>query len=615
MAGLLTPIDPDSIGLMDNLPALQYQPQQPGLLSRISGALSGALTNNPLLDMGLGIMASAGQLGGGVGAGAMQGAQLYRQQQQGALQQQLGRQQLASSGLNAALMAPWLRSAGLLTPQVKGLLDQITGQQSQPSTGLQSASQLPTSAPAAPSTLAATDAPAAPNAAPASMSGPQPSNGLPDPWNLMQQGTFFASSPVPMFQERGKAMIQAANTIFANDPRYVTPRAQAASALAQDQYAIQQAQASGDPLALQAARMKYLTDSKLVNVGQYNGTVTTLGGLTPEQVGASSVSPQRGTQVINGVESPLAGAPQTTQALAAAQAQGEAAGKTINLVDPSSGATTPVPLDQYLQFMRQFTPAQAAAGQTPISALGPSQEHQLAATGQESGKYISDLQTQADNARQANYTLDQMSTVARGVVLGPAAPAKAWMQNAATAMAQLFGANPPAQALGNYQELTKYANQVAFAATRQMGSREAAQIVHLQMESNPNPRLMPQAFADLVGSMRAMNSYIVAKNTAIQGVATDKASALKAASTWTNQVDPRVWDLSLSPQMATKFAPQIGFKGIATAIPFMANEDAISVMRNLPASMRTQVLRGLPDSVAQQILTGLQQSSGATGAF
>ncbi|HWG75559.1 MAG TPA: hypothetical protein VN660_02065 [Steroidobacteraceae bacterium] len=596
----MTQIDPNAVASAAPNPTITVPPS---LLQRIASGLNtfnqgvGAGMNSPLFSLGMGML-SAAQPFSDPGK-AIMGARQAQLQNQG-LQQQNLMQQLYFQALQDPQMMAAMGSGGLLPqqPAPTGLLPpqaaQTVGSPGQPPGGS-----------------------AAMPSAPAASGQPPNQLGFPNvnPGQLYQQGVLLSGSMIPQYRERGQAMIKEADALMQNDPRYVTSKAQAASELAQDQYAMQQAQAGGDPVAMQAARMRYLTDSKLVNPAAYNGNVTTFGGLTPQQLGMSTFSPSTGMQTQNGQASLMPGYAGAEQQRAAAQATGEAAGKTINLTDPHSGAQTAVPMDQYLQFMRRFTPQQAASGQAPITQLGPAQQSQLAKTGEESGTYLSQLQDQADAATNTNYSLAQMNAAAKNVMLGPAAPARQWLQNSATALAQMFGVTPPAKELTNYQELDKYANQIAFAATRQMGSREAAQIVHLQMSSNPNKALMPQAFAGLVQSMQAANNYAIAKNTAIQGVATDKASALQAAATWTSKIDPRVWDLSLGPDLASRFAGQIGTTKIATALPVMANDDAIAVMRNLPQSMRAQVLRSLPVNVKQQLLQGLQQGAGATGTY
>jgi hypothetical protein len=620
MAGLLDSVQVDPNALAGTLPDLSGSIPSPSLWQRLQNGFDtfetgynkfnngvGAGMQSPLFNLGLGLM-SAAQPFADPGK-SIQGAMGNMLAQQG--QRLQNAQGLTSMGL----MADALQKAHI---QLPAGVQQYLQQQ-----GLMPPADTPQSG---------LFAPAPPTAAPAQTAAINPpvqaTQPIADPLQpYLQQydtGMQLVSSPaaqyLPYLRAQGQAMMDEAKLRIANDPGLATRMEAAKGQLAQDQYAIQQAQASGDPGALQAAAVRYLTDAKRVNVASYNGAVTTLGIGPNGQLDTSTLNPVQGVRTLNGVESPIPGAPQTQAALAGAKAGAESGAQYAPVYDAQGKQIGFAPRASILS----QAPAAAASTATPGAGaggvsfgIGPAQQAQLAKTGEESGSYLSELQTQADNATNANYALDQMATAARNVVLGPAAPARQWAENAAATLGQLFGVTPSGKELTNYQELDKYANQIAFAATRQMGSREAAQIVHLQMQSNPNKSLMPQAFSGLVQSMRAMNSYIQAKNTAIQGVASDKASALQAASTWTSKIDPRVWDLSLGPQLASRFATQIGAPKIATALPVMANDDAIAVMRNLPQTMRAQVLRGLPVSVKQQILQGLTQpaSAGATWTF
>ncbi|MGH9352343.1 MAG: hypothetical protein ACRD2G_09310, partial [Terriglobia bacterium] len=125
---------------------------------------------------------------------------------------------------------------------------------------------------------------------------------------------------------------------------------------------------------------------------------------------------------------------------------------------------------------------------------------------------------------------------------------------------------------------------------RQMGSREAAQIVHLQMQSNPNKELTANAFTDLAGSMKAMNSYVMAKNYAIQQGSQQSGNPQLAAAKWTKDIDPRVWDLTLSPQMGEKWASTIGVNKIESAWPYLSQDEQQSVIANIPPDLRKQWL-------------------------
>jgi hypothetical protein len=457
-----------------------------------------------------------------------------------------------------------------------------------------------------------------------------------DPYRMLDVGTMGVLAGAP----EGEALINAAKTRLQFDPNIATRMEAAKSAVAQDQQMIRDALAQGnEPLARAIYNGKFQEDLGLLKVSSMGGIQTRIDPITGR---IDTFNPSTGIQSQGGVASLISGMAGALQQKSGAEALGQAQGELVPMVDPRTHQTVYVPKSALLGGSAPrppgapspsapgatpvSTPAPGAAsanaggapsqpGGPPIAGLSPGQKGFLEERGKESAQYVSKLQDAADSATNTNYALDQMVTAARGVQLGPGAPARAWIENAAAGLGQQFGIAPP-QELANYEQLDKYANQIAFAATRQMGSREAAQIVNLQMQSNPNKQLVPEAFAGLAQSMKAMNNYIIAKNTAIQAQSgADNDSALQAASVWTQRIDPRVWDLSLGPELAGKFAGSIGVAKIATAIPVMASEDGIAVIRNLPASMRAPVLARLPTAVKQEILTGMQQPGGATGGW
>lgn len=413
----------------------------------------------------------------------------------------------------------------------------------------------------------------------------------------------------------------------ANDPRLVTQRAAASSQLAQDQYNIQQAKASGDKTALTAATMRYLTDAKAVDIANNNNAVTTFGGITPEMLGMSASNPGQGTQTIGGVQSAIPGAPQTQEQLAGAKAKGEAQGELQELTDTTGGITGQKGAKYYVPKSTLLGGSSGAVSQPgaatgprsvpPLATQGPEQAAQQTAAGEKAGEELGEFNKNADAARQANYTLDQLRALGKGVTLGPGAPAKEWLEQVATPLAQAFGMQPPGE-LGSYQQINKFGNTLAFNAARAMGSREAAQIVQMQVQSNPNKGLVSDAYNGLIDSMSAMNNYVLAKNNAVQAAATGgQITARQAIANWETQIDPKVWDLAVSPALASRFAGQIGANKIAQTLPFMASPDAISTMRNISPTMQAQVLRGLPPAAKQEILSALQGTaqSGATGTF
>jgi hypothetical protein len=231
----------------------------------------------------------------------------------------------------------------------------------------------------------------------------------------------------------------------------------------------------------------------------------------------------------------------------------------------------------------------------------------LSERGTQSGDYLTASQKASDDATTANYALNNVVAASKGASIGPGAPAREFIEKQAGTLAQIFGGQPPAE-LANYQELDKYGNQLGFATARSMGSREAAQIVTMAIQSNPNKTLTPQAFGWIANSMQAMNNYVIAKNTALQGAdQRTPGSAQQAGAQWNAVVDPRVWDLSLDPGMAATVAPKIGVAAIARTMPLMSSADAVSAFRNLPTAMRAQVLAGLPPAAKAELAQGLQQ--------
>jgi hypothetical protein len=404
-----------------------------------------------------------------------------------------------------------------------------------------------------------------------------------DPVSLARFG--LMASVLPFTQPVGKAAMQAAQIAMQTNPQLATQMAAAKSALSQDQQLYQQAQQGGDKLGMRAAQMKYLKDAGMVNVAAYNGAVTTMGGITPSQVGANTLNPVQGIQTQNGVESPIPGALATQQAQAAAKGLGGAAGRTVEV------GGVPVPALRVLGGAGATTPSAGAPGANPfLGLLGQARyTSDTAAQGAELGKTY---QEGADAARQTNYALDQMIQDANQASLGPAAGVKEWIDKRGAGLAQLFGLNIPTPELNSYQELDKYGNQVAFAAARQMGSREAAQVVQLQIESNPNKSLTPTAFADLAGSMKAMNSYVIAKNLAVQQAAQQNGGNLQIASAqWAKSIDPRVWDLTLSPTMGQKWASNIGKAKIEGAWQYLTADEQQALVRNIPMALRKQWLQ------------------------
>lgn len=565
----------------------------------------GATMNSPLFTLGMGMLNGGTGLNN-VGNGIMQAQQTQAQTQGLQLQ----------NAMQRMMMGPYLQAlqgGGSEDAAMQGLLGGA------PQGAPQSTAAGPPLPPSQPGAIPNGATPAQTQPLPPQGPAPQ-AQSQPDPFAIMRQAIPMMGSPIPFVAARGKAYYDYAQQLLQRSPGFLTQQEAAKSQLTTDQYLVQQAQNSGDPTALKAAQMKLLTDSKLVNIANNNGAVTTFGNIDAGQLGYGGVNPAQGIQISGGVETPIPGAPQAQAAVAGtrarAEAIGEAAGKTIKLTappgSPYAGMEYEVPLDQFLQSQRggaapPGTPAGSGAGN--VAALPPQAHSALATRGTQAADYVTTLQKSADDATTANYALDNVIAASRGASLGPGAPSREFVEKQFSALGQsLLGDKfQPPKELANYQELDKYGNQLGFATARTMGSREAAQIVNMAIQSNPNKSLTPQAFGWIANSMKAMNNYIIAKNSAIQGAErAAPGTAQQAASTWNSNINPQVWDLALDPGMAAQLAPKIGAGKISATLPVMSSADAVATFRNLPASLRPQVLAKLPLQAKQEILAGLQ---------
>jgi hypothetical protein len=299
----------------------------------------------------------------------------------------------------------------------------------------------------------------------------------------------------------------------------------------------------------------------------------------------SFFGPQNGVMSTGTSIQPIPGWQATMQGNKAAEARGEAGGEVVRVQNPD-GSYSWVPRSAYLggntgaPTLPGGLPgmgAPAAAGALPglsppivprpgqpstipgaplaapvlpgaRSALPPAQLSPLANTyqtsrGEQLGTYQTNLDKAADDATTANYSLDQLTKDTEGFTPGPGVDIPVELAKAFSTVGRLWGQTPP-KTLTSYQEFSKYANQLAFAASRQLGTREAAQIVQMQIDSNPNASLTPDAIKGLVGAMHGFNDYVIDKNAALNSWVKQNGTPQGFDSTWNKSIDPRAWGLN-----------------------------------------------------------------------
>jgi hypothetical protein len=434
---------------------------------------------------------------------------------------------------------------------------------------------------------------AAPTPAGTPEGGGTPPGVMNDPMSLLRMATFGAAIGAP----GSDALATLAKTQLQYDPRLAATMEAAKSAVGQDQVQIQQALAAGNVPLAQALAQKWRQDMHLLDISR-NGIQTRI---DPATGAISTFDPTSLIQTNNGAASLIPGGATALGGKAAAESLGRAQGETVELSDAQGNKYT-VPKAAVLPGGALYRPNGATSGTPgapgsngaptsglPLSSLGPAQAGYLAGRGKESADYVGELQKAADTATDTNYSLDQILADAKNASLGPAAPTKEYLEKGMAAIGQIFGLDPP-QGLTTYQQLEKYSNKIAFSATRAMGAREAAQIVHLQIQSNPNKTLTPDAFNDVALSMKALNNYLIAKNDALQAAArANGGDAMGAAAQWTRTIDPRVWDLTLSPVMGKKWAATIGAAKISAAYQYLTPDEQQALLHNIPQAILSQL--------------------------
>lgn len=466
-----------------------------------------------------------------LGAGLIGGAQPFANPGQQLMSAAANQQQLAMGNMQMRMLQ---QQMPMLMPILKQLGGLMGSPQSVPTQSpQQGAPQIGPAPPpliaATPQQLAAQGVSQTPQAPQGLLSGPSPapagSSGGMDPVNLARFG--LLASVLPMTQPMGKAAMQAAQIALQTNPDLATQMAAAKSTLAQDQSLYAQAQSQGDKLGMQAARMKYLKDAGMVNVAAYNGAVTTMGGLTPAEVGANTLNPVQGIQTTNGVESPIPGAAATQAALAAAKTGAQKRAELGAATAPAGatpGQSRSVPI-------AQSGPMGAAAAQQPnyIPPILLSQSRLPQAPGNTGAQQLltfqdqqarkasttaDEYEEQATNAQTLLTQADQINAAARDFTPGRYAEVKGEIM----AALQPTGILSPDQtrSLGSYQEGQKLSIQLQAMVTKQLGSREAAQVFSVMGKSIPNLTLSQDGLGKISAYLKGIAQYQLAQNTFAQ---------------------------------------------------------------------------------------------------
>ena len=153
---------------------------------------------------------------------------------------------------------------------------------------------------------------------------------------------------------------------------------------------------------------------------------------------------------------------------------------------------------------------QSAPGAGPLAALGPGQEEAIKAAAHE---YATVDESAFHGANMALFQINQLDQNIRGMnanggwsTTGPGVDFRmGWAAHINTAL-QALGEKPifdPTK-VGDWQEAEKLQSQLAFAQARQMGSREAMQIVQMSRAATPGAQNTPAGYEMITAGMREM---------------------------------------------------------------------------------------------------------------
>jgi len=450
---------------------------------------------------------------------ARMGAAMQQAQNQ-ALARAQARQQLAQGSIGlerSMMMLPYMQQ------YYKGLMGLLGGDPGSAQGG-QAASQ-PASQPLPGSSAWS------PNATQGAQNSPQsaPSSSQSDPLALARFGAFGGVLGMP----GASNLTDLAKLQMQYDPNLITQQALAKDPLTLDKALMNEATQSRDPQAYLSAYTKYLTDANRLHISSMSGNVTGF-GLPPWVLQSmANYNPQSGKMTVNGRQELIPGAASTEAALEAARSGAEESAKLRAGLQPLTGANygagSSVPVSASAPTTSRAPAAQPAGqaaldspdyippllsgpakaaprpGNIGIAALGKFQEGQA----EEAQKVQGELTEQAENSQMLLTQAQQIEGAARNFTPGKYADVKGEILSVLQPTGLL--SDKQVKELGSYQEGQKLSIQLQALATKQLGSREAAQVFSVMGKSIPNLTLSPDGLGKISAYMEGIARYNLAR--------------------------------------------------------------------------------------------------------
>jgi hypothetical protein len=183
--------------------------------------------------------------------------------------------------------------------------------------------------------------------------------------------------------------------------------------------------------------------------------------------------------------------------------------------------------------------AQPAASGGFVAGQSPALQAEQKAYGEGLAKTSNDINEAADSAMSVKARLAEMAKATQNFQSGALQPYKGALGSLMIA----FGADPAnvdkqLGSVSDWQSFNKEATQLAFDRVRQLGSREAAQVVQMAMKNAANDSLQPGANVKIMGVMDGMADWQIARQQAAQAWRDAHHGSLDGFQTYFNQTTP-----------------------------------------------------------------------------
>lgn len=459
---------------------------QPTFMSGLMAGLNN-LPSSPLYNIGLGLLSAAKPFGN-VGDSLLQA-------NQATLQNQLARQQQQMGAFS-------LQRAQAQMPMVKGISDFIASKFGGGNGGLLSGGA-PTPQQAslmAPPGIAAPQDPSAPP-----QGGSSGGLGSMSPQDLMQLG---AVMPLAGMEGGPGLATLGENLGYKYNPAFQTTMKAAENPVTVDDAQIQSALAKGDTTTAAQLWQKRQQDLKAVSISERNGVVTK----TDPYGNISTFNPDNGFQMsLPAQGSPSAGLiPGMGTALytkAGAEAQGRATGETAELTD-NAGNKYVLPKSVLLKG------AGGVGGAPPMTSIGPGRSALLTDQSQTATGTFKESQAQADASNLQLAQISDLKSAANDFTPGKFAESRGEMLQYLASAGLITDTQK--NSLGSFQAGQKISIQLQSAATKALGSREAAQVFGAMGKSIPNLTMSQDGLNKVSAFMEGMARYNISRAQTIQ---------------------------------------------------------------------------------------------------